>query len=176
MAIVRRVCAWCSGAMGTVEGDFLAKHPVTHGICPNCARLIAQRLGLSTFSEFLDGLGVPVLLMDEDLRVLTANRLAKEALGKDLPHILGYKGGDVIECRNAKLPGGCGQTVHCRGCVIRNSVNKTRLTGESCVKVPAYPDVQLGAERKTLSLKITTEKVGACVLLRIDEIRASSGR
>jgi len=172
MTRVARICAWCKAAMGTVEGSFDARYPVTHGICERCAHALAENMGLKSFQEFLDGLEIPVLLLDNDVRVLAANRQAKDALGKELPKIVGYKSGDVIECRYARVSGGCGNTVHCRGCTIRNSVAKTHLTGEPCLGVPAYPDVQVGAEVKTLRLKITTEKVGDCVLMRIDEIHA----
>ncbi|OGS41737.1 MAG: hypothetical protein A2506_09275 [Elusimicrobia bacterium RIFOXYD12_FULL_66_9] len=171
MTTVRRVCSWCKKSLGTVEGDFDPRFPITHSICPDCSRRAAAEMGLKTIQEFLDDLGVPVLMMDDDARVLAASRRAQDVLGKDLPQLVGEKGGDVIECVAAKLPGGCGKSLHCRACAIRNSVTKTYQTGEPCLRVPAYPDVQIGDEVRTLSLLITTEKVGACVLLRIDDIR-----
>lgn len=172
MTTVRRVCSWCKKSLGTVEGDFDPRFPITHSICPECSGRVAAEMGLKTIQEFLDELGVPVLLVDDDVRVIAASRKAQEVLGKTLPEMRGAKGGDVIECATAKLPGGCGKSVHCRACTIRNSVVKTYQTGEPCVGVPAYPDVQIGAGVKTLSLKLSTEKIGACVLVRIDELRA----
>ena len=44
----------------------------------------------------------------------------------------------------------------------------TYETGRACVRVPAYPDACAGAERSP-SLKITTEKIGDLVVLRVDE-------
>jgi hypothetical protein len=167
------VCAWCGAAMGAVEGNFDDRFPVTHGICGACSRTFAAEPGRKSFQEFIDGLGVPLLLVDDDVRVLAANWQARDALGKDLPNIVGRKSGDVIECRYSGLVGGCGQTAHCRSCTIRNCVAKTNLTGKPCLKVLAHPDVEVGAEFKTLNMLISTEKVGACVLLRIDEISAA---
>ena len=157
--------------MGIAAGEFDARYPVTHGICADCVRGLSARLGLKTFQEFIDGLDAPVLLVDDDVRVLAANKQAAAALGKELPSIVGRKNGDVIECWNSKLVGGCGQTLHCSACAIRNSVAKTNRTGLPCRDVTAVPDVQAGAAVKKLSMKITTEKVGACILLRIDDMR-----
>lgn len=155
-----------------MEGDFNPRFPITHCICPDCVRRVAAEMGLQSMQEFLDELRVPVLLVDDDVRVMAASRQAQEILGKGLPQLAGEKGGDVLECVHAKKPGGCGRSVHCKGCTIRNSVTKTYRTGEPCTGVPAFPDVQIGDEVKTLSLRLTTEKVGDCVLLRIDDLSA----
>ena len=53
--------------------------------------------------------------------------------------------------------------------MINRAVAETFETGRACVGVPAYPDAQGGSTTKTPRLKITTEKVGGCETLRIDE-------
>lgn len=68
---------------------------------------------------------------------------------------------------HSKLPEGCGQTIHCKSCTIRNSVMDTLNTGISHTNVPAYLDKSLSKKTKYL---ITTEKAGDAVLLRIDEL------
>jgi len=119
--------------------------------------------------EFLDRLGVPVLLVESEPRVLTGNKPARDLLGKGLGEIEGRRGGEVIECVHANTPGGCGQDVHCKSCTIRNTVLETFETGKSFLHVKAFPDIQFGENVKTMSLEISTEKVADVVLLRIDD-------
>jgi len=122
-----------------------------------------------SIQEFLDRLGVPILLVEPEPRVRTGNRYARELLGKELAAIEGRMGGDVIECVYSKRPGGCGKDVHCKTCTIRNTVLDTFATGKSHLAVRAFPDIQFDNYIKTMSVRISTEKVGEVVLLRIDD-------
>jgi len=119
--------------------------------------------------EFLDRLGVPVLLVESEPRVLTGNKPARDLLGKGLGDIEGRRGGEVIECVHSYSPGGCGQDVHCKSCTIRNTVLETFKTGKSFTHVQAFPDIQFEQDIKTMSVEISTEKVADVVLLRIDD-------
>jgi hypothetical protein len=91
-------------------------------------------------------------------------------LGKNLSRIEGYRGGDVFECAYARLPEGCGKTVHCSGCTIRNTVIKTFATGINYIRTPAFLFKNSNRKVKKYDLYISTEKVGDIVLLRIDEM------
>ena len=164
------ICAWChqelepgphhTGDQGT---------EVSHGICPSCKDyfLSGKR---PTLGEFLDRLAVPVLVVDSEGEIVLANQHALGVLGKDLDSVQGYRGGDDMECAYARLPGGCGQTVHCKACTIRNSVMKTFDTGQSLHRVPAYLNRWVGNEKIRIELLISTEKVADTVLLRIDQV------
>jgi len=143
---------------------------ITHGICEACAARVLANPGESLL-DFLDRLEVPVLAILSDAKVFTANQKAQALLGKGLPQLQNYRGGEVIECRYAHLGNGCGFEVHCHSCTIRKTVLETFATGKSRLKVKAYPDLQIGAEVKTMSLLISTEKFGDFVLLRIDDLR-----
>lgn len=168
---MRRVCAWCGVELtGDSEGPD-ATQPVSHGICRPCRDAHFKHFRSSNAQEFLDSIGVPVLVVDDDVCVLGANRQAEALLGMETPSLVGLKGGDVIHCVNAPLPGGCGSTVHCRTCTIRNTVRATYETGEACSNVAAYPDVEMSGAKKSMNLSISTEKVGNVVLLRIDDLR-----
>jgi PAS domain-containing protein len=123
--------------------------------------------------DFLDGFGAPVLLVDSNGNIKTANKAVRQILNKDLPQIEGYKGGDVFECAHATLPGGCGKTVHCSGCAIRKTVMDTLNLGKSHEKVPAYLKQASRDGSQSFRLLISTEKVQDVVLLRIDEITVS---
>ena len=121
-------------------------------------------------SDFLDGLGLPVLVADGDGVVELANRPLLELLDKDPSQVRGQRGGNVFECAYARLPEGCGRTVHCSGCAIRSAVTETFITGKSLHKVRAYLNRDTDAELSQLGLLISTEKAWGMVLLRIDRI------
>ncbi len=138
MILVKEVCAYCdkvlveSGADGESGGD------ITPTICFDCLRdIFAQPTGMP-LQRFLKSLDEPVLVVDGAARILTANVPVLNMLGKKLESIRGLPGGDVFECAFARLPGGCGKTVHCSGCTIRRLVMETFETGKSFTRVPAY--------------------------------------
>lgn len=87
------------------------------------------------------------------------------AVGKDLTDIEGRLIGEILSCRNAALPGGCGKTSVCRGCSIRSTVEDTFKTGTPHVKVPAVYRKETG---KPIALTISTRRFKEGVLLRID--------
>lgn len=165
--MMRRICAWCQADLGTT-GDGPDSAVITHGICETCAAALFSQLGVS-MQQFLDRLPAPLLVVDDSGIVVGANQRAQILLGKDLPEIYGQRGGNVIECAYAYLPEGCGHTVHCRGCAIRNAVEETYATGKSLQRVPGYADGDRYTGPAGVRFLISTEKVGEVVLLRIDE-------
>ena len=168
---MRRVCAWCGVDLNGDREALDATQPVSHGICRPCRDTHFKRPSVSKAQQFLDSLGVPLLVVDDDVVVLGANEQAEAALDMKKPSLVGLKGGDVIHCVNAALPGGCGGTVHCRTCTIRNTVRTTYETGQACSNVVTYPDIEVSGARKSMNLSISTEKVGDVVLVRIDDLR-----
>jgi len=175
-----RICAWCGREMKAEEviGLIGEKYPVTHGVCEDCAAAMLSGLG-ERFRDFLDRLGVPVLLVDEKMHTCAGNVHARKLLGKSVQEIRGRLCGEVIECVHSKEPGGCGGTFHCKSCTIRRTATETFKTGKSFYKVPAFADTQCGAGVKALSFLISTEKIGDYVLLQVETIDqappASSG-
>jgi CheY-like chemotaxis protein len=160
-----RVCAWCGADLG--QGELSAAPIVSHGICLDCAFNMNAELGLK-LKEYLDGLKTPVVVMQSDTTVVGANKAAEDALGKKSSDALGMRLGDVFQCKNARLPGGCGRTVHCGGCALRTTVEETLRTGKSREKVPAF----LNETDQKVMMHISTEKVGGVVLLRVDGVEA----
>jgi PAS domain-containing protein len=152
---MKRTCLVCHTAFEPADDD----PAITQGICEQCSGGFVAPASAVTLGEFLDQLGVPVLLMDDDVRVAGYNRAARELLGCRSQTLDGRLAGEVIECKNAGLPGGCGQTENCKGCAIRHAIATTHQTGESRRNVLA----------RQLGKLISTEKIGRFVLLRIDE-------
>ncbi len=172
MAVLKKICAWCGAELGTVESTAVSEHPITHGMCLMCARKILEREG-DFMDDFLNELGVPLLLVKEDTSLHVMNKQAVDLIVKRLrkPQGQTLRPGELLSCIHSKAPGGCGKTVHCKSCAIRNAVFETYATGNPLVKLRSYPDVQVDDEVKTMCFEITTEKLGEFVLLRIDDLR-----
>jgi hypothetical protein len=166
---MKSVCAWCKADLGEVKED-LETVGITHGICDKCAKTLLSE-NSKPLHEFLDSLCVPVILIESGIKVRTGNKYAMEMLGKELSKIENRNPGDVIECVYSQTPGGCGSDVHCKSCVIRRAVTETFETGKSFTSIPAYPDIELLSEVKSMCFTISTEKVGDFVLLRIDDVK-----
>jgi len=167
--IVKRVCAWCHADLDTVSPPGTRADddtPISHGICDRCSEyLLARRIPLQ---DLLESLGVPVLAVDGDVRVQAVSSAACAVIGKKASEVVGGLGGEVLECRHCREPGGCGKTVHCVGCAIRTTVTDTWRTGTAHEAVPAYTHVRTAEGVTTIQYILSTEKVGGVVLLRID--------
>lgn len=142
---------------------------VTHGICESCKDYFFADKRL-TLDGVLNRLEAPVLMVNAQGEVLLVNDKALQLLDKDLESVSGFMGGDVMECAYARLPGGCGNTVHCAACTIRINVARTFETGKGLKQVPAYLNRQNRDSVHEIRFLISTEKVDDVVLLRIDEV------
>jgi len=170
---MKRVCAWCEKDMGGISQDDQAKQVVSHGMCGECANRIFTELGMESES-FLDDIAAPVLVVDEAGRVLWANRLARVLLQKDLKNVKQYHIGDVGQCMNANLSGGCGKTDNCSQCGIRKSVMDTFRSGESKVEERVFINRGTPDNYERIDFLISTKKANGMILLRIDEVGSSS--
>jgi hypothetical protein len=166
---MKRICAWCQKNLGNPTLDDDKREIITHGICPECAdALFAEDAG-TTLLQFLKTFHVPIIVADDEA-IRAANPVALQLLRKELPDIIGGKEGNVFECAYASLPEGCGNTVHCSGCVIRNTVMDTYYTGNSHLKLPAALKRGGLDASEDIDLLISTEKLKDIVLLRIDRV------
>lgn len=169
---MNRICTWCEKEWQA--DDSAADYVVTGSTCVSCRRRVSEAASQCSLNEYLNRLGAPVLVMDDDVRVMDFNEPARTVLGKSAADIEGFYGGDVIECVYAKQPGGCGNTEHCKACTIRKTVIHTYATGQPHVRVPAYQDIQTANGAREMRFTISTEKVGQFVLLRIDDVTPTS--
>jgi hypothetical protein len=163
---MKRICAFCNRDLSPHTGD---DDKISHGICSSCYNHVKASMGVD-LKEYLNMLDRPVVLVDKDLHVLTANWKAHQFTDKEEPEMLGKLPGEVFECENAKLPEGCGHTVHCSGCVIRNSVNFTFQTGNPVNQHPAVLNQGVSGFSFPVDLLISTQKSGDVVLLKVEHI------
>lgn len=166
---MQRICGWCGKDLGEIKTGPDSEYLISHGICDECAFHLVAEVGMP-LREYLDHLEAPVMVVDGDGVVKTANKPAQTLLQKELPDIEGYQGGVVFECVHSTEPGGCGETIHCSGCTIRRTVMETLNTGNNHLRVPAYLDCKTKVGVCGIHYLISTEKFGAVVLLRVDEV------
>jgi hypothetical protein len=144
-----------------------SNNQITHGICKSCKEYFFSKKD-NTIDQLLNKLDAPVLVVNDAGDVLLANTQALHMLGKDLTMVKDLRIGTVMECAWARLPEGCGHTVHCVACTIRSNINTTFSTGKSLRRVPAVLHRSNGKIHQADFL-ISTEKVDDMVLLRIDD-------
>jgi hypothetical protein len=164
--MIRVVCCYCKKQVKTKPSDIDA---VSHGVCDQCLPIMVRELG-QPISEFLDELQPPVLVVQDNARVIAANAAARKMLTREQLEICGDLPGEVIGCRHAGETGGCGQTIHCKSCAIRQSVTHTMNTGEPLRKT-AFADIGLISGDKKVRFLIETEKVNSFVRLTIHDVR-----
>lgn len=132
------VCSYCQQSM---DDKPPLDDPVTsHGICAACYDHFGPQWdGLST-GEFLDRFDTPVVVVDAKARVVAINQAMAAHRGVESRTAAGMLGGELLECTNARRPGGCGHTIHCKACAIRRVVTETLHSGEPQHEVRATLD------------------------------------
>ena len=135
-------------------------------MCEDCYDHMMRQLNGMTFDEYLEGFEFPVVLVNNEGRLAAANNRALEMLDKPLERVNGFLGGEALECAYARLKEGCGNTVHCPACTIRELVNKTRDENTS------FDDQQvfLTTDNGKLSMMVSTSNVNGMVRMVIREI------
>ncbi len=144
----------------------------THTMCPECLAHFEPQWKGQSLSEYLNQFDAPVLAVNAEGRLIAANSRATQLLGKPREDLIGRLGGEATECVNARLPGGCGNTVHCQRCTIRRTVTETMTTGKSFSEVQAYVD----RDGERVHFLISTEREDDFVRLTVEAgIPASTG-
>ncbi len=169
---MKRVCAWCNREMGIVENSEQPDSVISHGVCPHCVNNLTFQGGVSV-QTYLDSIPIPVVMVgiyQERIIVKAVNKSACAALGKEPQEMGQHLGGNVFECANARLPEGCGRTIHCSACTIRRTVLKTYETGEPQSLVPALLKQEKAGVPASIAMYISTVKAENMVMLRVDNM------
>lgn len=128
--------------------------------------------------QYLDGIDVPILVVGGNTRMNMSNSAVEDLVAEERHAIKGQTGGDIFSCVHARLPQGCGNTIHCQGCTIRNCVESTYATGEPHVDVHATLRFIHGASEKDATSLISTVRIrdesnNFVVLLKIRNFNVS---
>ena len=120
---MKRVCAWCGKALGRKPGpDDL----ITHGICNRCLAEISTDPD-RTMQSFLNGIPAPILMVNAEGTVVSANQMACQRLDKSPSQVRQRLGGEVMECAWARLPGGCAFHPRCPACFAPCATRRPEL-------------------------------------------------
>lgn len=160
--MVTVICSYCQATIREGESEAPLR---SHGICEDCMRHFEPQWSGLSLDAYLDRFTTPVLVVDIEGRIYATNKLMEDTLGAPASELKGLLGGDAMECEYARLPEGCGQTVHCKTCTVRNAVEHTMSTGEAAERVPAYRDRDDGR----LWMCISTRKEADKVVVIIEE-------
>ena len=161
------LCAWCRKR---IAGDELSEARLaSHGICPDC-RDNFQFQGGGSLRLYIESMPFPVVVFDSEMRLRFANSKACVILGDTVDDLSGELLGDVFECAHARLPEGCGRTVHCSGCTIRRTLTEVQNSTQPQWMVPAT----LTTSDTAVSMEISAVKTGDVLWLRIDRLHPNA--
>lgn len=163
-----RICFRCKRELQPQEENRTAT-VITQGLCSLCTAQLSQGIS-ATVKELLNIINEPVFVLDSRGIVKTANESGLKLLGKGIPDVKGYLGGEVFDCAFANLPEGCGRTEHCKTCAIRNIVMDTLAHGRGYTNVPAFQNIRTPSGDRIMRFYVSTEKVDDQILLRIDDV------
>lgn len=163
--IMTAICAWCKKELTSEEGK--AGMLPFFGMCGHCRELFFPRTGAPKFRRALDRLDVPVLVVDDDARIVIANETACRLFGKEREEIERKLSGDIFTCTNTWLQGGCGKTPGCSNCEFREVVRDTYATGKGHESVPVTVTIGSPGRSRKLELVLSTMKAGELVVVKI---------
>lgn len=123
-------------------------------------------------AEFLDQIEVPVVVFGSDLTTLYTNRAAARLSPAALEKTRGRPMGELIECPHARLPEGCGRTIHCSGCTILRMLADTQRDGIARQAFDVTKPVRRNGAPEIVRYCLSTQKVGESVLLIIEDRQA----
>jgi PAS domain-containing protein len=112
-------------------------------------------------TAIVDAIPLPVLVVDEDLRIFRANRAAGDLLDRSPESFMRMRGGDALECINAtESDEGCGSTPACANCVVRTSV-EAAAKGDSVARRKARMELVDGKRVIPMHLLVTAAPLPA---------------
>lgn len=164
---MRVVCSYCRKVLRELPAEPAG---LSHGMCPECDAWFGKLWSGMRLGEYLDGLTAPVLVVDHEGRVVAANARMAAALGRGARELRGLLGGEAMACAHARLPEGCGKTVHCRECTIRNAVDRVVASGRPVEHAPAW----MRTERGRVDLVLSARPLGSAVEVTVEELRSAA--
>ncbi len=126
-------------------------------------------------AEIFEAYPAPTLIVDEDVRVLFANRPARALIGnpENSESRLMRRGGELLNCVHSFGPGGCGRQPTCDDCVVRNAVRLAVVNG-GVQRTQADLEVERDGDVVPLSVLVSASPVhleGARrVLLTLEDV------
>lgn len=156
------ICSYCRKYYSEIEP--LDDDRISHGMCADCFAHFDRQLDGLPLNAYLDGFAVPVLIVNQDARIVALNQMAASRVGKSEQEVFGLLAGEVIECQYARLPGGCGKTVHCETCTLRIVINQTVKTRKTVKHAP----IKVRQKDREINMMISVDHIDGLVRIVVD--------
>lgn len=157
------ICSYCRKNLGQKEP--FQDQRMSHTMCPECLGYFMKQIKGLPIEKYLENFLFPVLIVNADGRIIASNLAAEKMTGKTSDEISGFLGGEVMECQYARLPEGCGNTVHCESCTIRRAIMSVMENGQS----QDHKNVKLKQDDKEIKMIISVKKIDDVVQMIVEE-------
>jgi len=123
---------------------------------------------------YLDVIPTIIMVVDDDVRILTFNRTSTEVLRLDAASAITTRAGEVLHClHSTDSPEGCGRGPTCKDCIIRNSVNDAMQN--HATKRKYHPlSIVSGENIRHIECLVTTSPISfngmTCAILVLEDI------
>jgi len=144
-------------------------------MCRECSSAFLQQRDIG-LNELLDRFHFPVLAVDGDAVVLGANHEATVTLGKPVEALVQQRGGVAIECKNAATLKGCGRSLQCTGCLLRNTITATFMDGQPRYSVFSDHSVGSAATAHDVRIRFSTIKLESMVVVTVEGLQDVAAR
>ena len=125
------------------------------------------------YRSLLDAIPMPILVVDEDVRIMDFNKAAVTMLGDPSEFVFQRRGGEVLHCiHSTDVSEGCGHGPHCSTCIMRNSVNESIL-GKNIHRQRTTIQLVAGDAVNEIDMLVTTAPIPGLekrVLLILEDI------
>ncbi len=124
--------------------------------------------------ELLNAVPSMLLIVDSDIRIHHINTAAAREFHLDREAVFMRRGGEVLRCIHAaEVPGGCGRSMVCKNCMLRNSVQEA-VTSQRVVRACAKLELMTGDGTVEVQLLISAAPIvfeeKSFVLLTLENI------
>lgn len=152
-------------------GEDLESQYHRRGFCDECYSLLLED-SEKFKTEVLDKIDLPVLVIEsKDTTIRTANEALLSFVEKSFDEVAGFLGGDVINCMHAKEDGGCGGTIFCLDCPIRNFVTYAIESKENQNHKLVIQTIKKNNNIIKIELEISTKLRNDVVFLQIENYK-----
>ena len=165
---MKLVCAWCGVPTERTGYSDRTGLDTSHGMCTACAQALAHQERGAPLQEYLNGIHIPILLIDHNNAAVTMNAKACDTFATKLDGTETQFLGRVYDCLHSRSAEGCGRKIHCSGCAIRRSVTATFNTGEPQNLVLATLNITSPDQPSAAVLAVSTVLLGGLVLLHLE--------
>ncbi len=136
----------------SMQNDIIAREQVEEKLLASNKQLEGERANLQTI---FDSAPVGLLLVDENSKVVRANRFAEQLLHSESTSLLNLKPGEAISCIHAfSTTDGCGHAEACSSCSIKNIFEQFLHTEEPVYDVEVEKRLILDGSEKRCWLSI----------------------